>query len=80
MCTQACPSKRVRVLFSIICLFAVQMVRLALRAGLVARRKQLVAFNIQLPPLPPAGSPEEEAELLQGLFTITPDWQQQVDK
>lgn len=56
-----------------------QMVRLALRAGLIARRRQLAdGFKIQLPPLPPAGSREEHDELLRDLLNIAPDWHQQV--
>ena len=57
------------------------MVRLVLRAGLIAQRKQLAAppHKMQLPPLPPIGSRAEHDELLQGLLVITPDWHQQVE-
>lgn len=57
------------------------MVRLALRAALVARQLQLVEINAKgaSAPLPPLGSSEEEAELIQGLLTVTPNWHQEMD-
>lgn len=31
-------------------------------------------------PLPPPGSPEEEAELLQGLLAVTPGWDEEMNR